>query len=53
MAELQNEDQKQDKIEDFVKIYGSNAYAQTFIPTMLNLTGIKIYVARRGRVHIT
>ncbi|MCD6474263.1 MAG: hypothetical protein J7K47_05090, partial [Thermoplasmata archaeon] len=43
-----DEDQKQDKAEDFVKIYGSKKYAQTFKPTMLNLTGIKIYVARKG-----
>ena len=48
IAVTQEEDQKQEKTEDFVKIYGSNKYAQTFIPTMLNLTGIKIYVARKG-----
>ena len=48
IAVMQEEDQKQEKTEDFVKIYGSKKYAQTFIPTMLNLTGIKIYVARKG-----
>ena len=41
-------DQRQDKIEDFVKIYGSHEYAQTFVPTMLNLTELKIYIGRKG-----
>ena len=48
IAVMQEEDQRQDKVEDFVKIYGSKKYAQTFIPTMFNITGIKIYVARKG-----
>ncbi|MCD6223030.1 MAG: hypothetical protein J7K12_05040 [Thermoplasmata archaeon] len=48
IAMPEQEDQKQDKIEDFVKVYRGHEYAQTFIPTMLNLTKIKIYVARKG-----
>ena len=41
-------DQKQEQADGYVKIYGDKCYAQTFKPSKLKLTGIDIYVGRKG-----
>ena len=41
-------DQKQEQSDGYVKIYGDKYFAQSFRPSMCKLSGIDIYIGRRG-----